>query len=27
VSEKTVNRRWMAARMKLGMALAGQVPF
>ena len=27
VSEKTINRRWMAARMRLGMALAGQLPF
>jgi RNA polymerase sigma factor (sigma-70 family) len=27
VSEKTVNRRWVAARMRLGMALGGQLPF
>jgi RNA polymerase sigma factor (sigma-70 family) len=27
VSEKTINRRWMAARMRLGLALAGQLPF
>jgi RNA polymerase sigma factor (sigma-70 family) len=27
LSEKTVNRRWVAARMKRGMALGGQVPF
>jgi RNA polymerase sigma factor (sigma-70 family) len=27
VSEKTVNRRWMAARMRLGTILAGQLPF
>ena len=27
LSEKTVNRRWVAARMKLGMALGNQVPF
>jgi RNA polymerase sigma factor (sigma-70 family) len=27
MSEKTVNRRWVAARMRLGMALGGQLPF
>jgi RNA polymerase sigma factor (sigma-70 family) len=27
LSEKTVNRRWVAARMRLGMALGGQLPF
>ncbi len=27
ISEKTVNRRWVAARMRLGMALGGQLPF
>jgi RNA polymerase sigma factor (sigma-70 family) len=27
ISEKTVNRRWVAARMRLGMALGGQRPF
>jgi RNA polymerase sigma-70 factor (ECF subfamily) len=27
VSEKTINRRWMAARMRLSMALSGQTPF
>ena len=27
LSEKTVNRRWVAARMRLGMALEGQLPF
>ncbi len=27
VSQKTINRRWMAARMRLGTALAGQLPF
>jgi RNA polymerase sigma factor (sigma-70 family) len=27
LSEKTVNRRWVAARMRLGMALGGQFPF
>jgi RNA polymerase sigma factor (sigma-70 family) len=27
VSEKTVNRRFMAARMRLGLALAGKLPF
>ncbi len=27
VSEKTINRRWVAARMRLGMALGNQLPF
>jgi RNA polymerase sigma factor (sigma-70 family) len=27
LSEKTINRRWVAARMRLGMALGGQLPF
>ena len=27
ISEKTVNRRWVAARMRLGMALGGKLPF
>jgi RNA polymerase sigma factor (sigma-70 family) len=27
VSEKTVNRRWVAARMRLGVALGNQLPF
>ena len=27
LSEKTVNRRWVAARMRLGMALENQLPF
>jgi RNA polymerase sigma factor (sigma-70 family) len=27
VSEKTINRRWMAARVRLGTALVGQLPF
>jgi RNA polymerase sigma factor (sigma-70 family) len=27
LSEKTVNRRWVAARMRLGMALGGQLSF
>jgi RNA polymerase sigma-70 factor (ECF subfamily) len=26
VSEKTINRRWMAARVRLGTILAGQLP-
>jgi RNA polymerase sigma factor (sigma-70 family) len=26
VSEKTINRRWMAARMRLGTIMAGQLP-
>jgi RNA polymerase sigma-70 factor (ECF subfamily) len=27
VSQKTINRRWMAARVRLGTILAGQLPF
>jgi RNA polymerase sigma-70 factor (ECF subfamily) len=27
VSEKTINRRWMAARVRLATILAGQLPF
>ena len=27
LSEKTVNRHWVAARMRLGMAIGGQLPF
>jgi RNA polymerase sigma-70 factor (ECF subfamily) len=27
VAERTVNRRWLAARLKLGEALGGQLPF
>jgi RNA polymerase sigma-70 factor (ECF subfamily) len=27
VAERTVNRRWVAARLKLGEALGGQLPF
>jgi RNA polymerase sigma-70 factor (ECF subfamily) len=27
LSEKTINRRWVAARMRLGMALGNQLPF
>jgi RNA polymerase sigma-70 factor (ECF subfamily) len=27
VSEKTVNKRWVAARLRLGLALGGQLPF
>src|SRR5271166_225903 len=27
LSERTINRRWVAARMRLGMALGNQLPF
>ncbi len=27
LSEKTINRRWVAARMRLGMALGNQLPY